>query len=200
MASYCLQRLFPCAGARAPDLLLVDFAVNDWMGTDDVVGFEPAINIERLIREVLLYLPGTAVMLTHFSQSIINAMQSAEHLYKAPALHYHVPEVSSRRHFADWLWQTSDYPQFDPVYHRLLVPGERLLSDHWPLPTPATRKAVHPVYLSHMGASSVYGVKSATISGPGHLARKGGALGVWFLHTTQSLQTSCPWAVVASSW
>ena len=82
MASYCMDRLVPpCDEHNAeeacavPDLLLIDYSVNDFMSGNDVTSFSPRINIERLIRHSLTTLPHTAIIVLHFASWQRGAMR-----------------------------------------------------------------------------------------------------------------------------
>ena len=135
MASFCLDRLLPCAASRSPDLLLIEFSVNDYLPDDDTSSFDPAVNIERLVRQVLQNFSHTAVIFTHFAFAPFLAMNNAEPMYAKVASLYHVPEISFRRWSADFLYQREHYA---PTEGWVQTPDSklRLLPNRIPLPIP----------------------------------------------------------------
>ena len=135
MASFCLDRLLPCATSRSPDLLLIEFSVNDYLPDDDTSSFDPAVNMERLVRQVLQNFSHTAVIFTHFAFAPFLAMNNAEPLYAKVASQYHVPEISFRRWSADFLYQREHYA---PTEGWVQTPDSklRLLPNRIPLPIP----------------------------------------------------------------
>ena len=134
MAGYCLKRLVPCASQRSPDLLLADYAVNDWIMSDDTVSGSHSASIERLIRQILLTLPNTAVVLTNFPGSLSLAGQNAEPHYRPSAQLYHVPEISMRRWMEEFLLQPGYQPEHP--WHASYDWARRLLPNNIPLPIP----------------------------------------------------------------
>ena len=135
MASFCLSRLLPCAAIRPPDLLLIDFAVNDRINSDDPSTFSPDVNMERLIRFILRELPHTAVVILNLASNHQGAVMNAEHFYYGTARHYHVPEVSMRQWQIKFLYQ-KEYQAREP-WAKQPEPDLRLLADRLPLPIPS---------------------------------------------------------------
>ena len=135
MASFCIHRLLACARHRPPDLVLVDYSINDWIVGDDAKSDDPSINVERLLRQTLGIVPHAAVMLANFPGSLTTAMVGAEAEYHAAAVHYHVPELSMRRFSEEFLWQRD--VQTEHPWHRTPDPARRLLPDRLALPLPA---------------------------------------------------------------
>ena len=122
LTSFCYRRLVPqCdhhggtfsdADAHSyhdPDLLLVDFAVNDVIEDDPFSASPPAANIERLVRQVLGHTSHTAVVMVYFAMLLTYGLRTGEHIHHPVALHYHLPEVSIRHFALEWLYE----PQYE---------------------------------------------------------------------------------------
>jgi lysophospholipase L1-like esterase len=105
MASFCLDRLLPCVSLRSPDVVLVDYAMNDAMGGQDLTSFDPSTNMERLVRNVLSSLPNAAVILLYFPASHRQQLHNAEAAYADLAARYHVLEISVKQWEEDFLLQ-----------------------------------------------------------------------------------------------
>ena len=134
MAGFCLQRLVPCAKQRSPDLLLIDYAINDSIHGDDTVSGTHGAAMERLIRQILLALPNTAILLTNFPADLTMNNQNAELHYHPPAQLYHVPEISLRRWCEKFLLQPG-YQRQHPWAAQFDL-ARRLLPSTVPLPLP----------------------------------------------------------------
>ena len=111
LTSFCYRRLIPCDDGPAqyyhdPDLLLIDFAVNDVaLDAEPISGSSPTVDIERLLRQVLLHSANTAVVLVYFAAFLTEGLLSGERFHHPVARHYHVPEVSFRDWARDWLYE-----------------------------------------------------------------------------------------------
>ncbi|MCJ1296931.1 hypothetical protein MMC34_008500 [Xylographa carneopallida] len=105
LSSFCYHRLVP--RCSEPDLILVDFAVNDVLTEDDSMSrSSPALNIERLIRQVLGDTASSnspALLMLHFAMQYSERLVSAESLHHPVAAHYHIPEFSIRSFMVEWL-------------------------------------------------------------------------------------------------
>ena len=92
-----------------PDLLLIDFAVNDVIDDDPFSASPPSTNIERLVRQVLGHTTHTAVVMVYFAMLLTYGLRSGEHIHHPISTQYHLPEVSFRKFAMDWLYE----PQYE---------------------------------------------------------------------------------------
>ena len=118
VTSFCYRRLIPqCEFLQGvysdadswsyhdPDLLLVDFAVNDIIDDDPFTASPPAKNIERLVRQVLGHTSHTALVMVYFAVLLSEGLHNGEHIHHAVAERYQLPEVSIRKFSLDWLYE-----------------------------------------------------------------------------------------------
>ncbi len=122
ITSFCYRRLIAQCDYRPathsdvvpywyhdPDIILVDFAVNDIIEDDPFASSPPSTNIERLTRQILGHTSHTAVIMVYFAVIHTAGLVNGEHLHHPVAAHYQVPEVSMRQFAIDWLYE----PMYD---------------------------------------------------------------------------------------
>jgi hypothetical protein len=101
-----------------PDLIVLEFAVNDYQGQDHKVHIDHKTDVffdgfqniascaETVIYKLLTDYPNTAIVFLEFQTAILNR-KTAQLLHLGVAQHYHIPVIS----YADTLW---------PDLHRLI--------------------------------------------------------------------------------
>ena len=121
LASFCYRRLVPCSSQESgkvpryyhdPDLLLVEYSLNDVDSAGSDLGrLHPTVSMERLVRSVLSVSSRTAIIFVYVSRLFRQGLRNGEHLHRAVARHYHIPEVS----FKQWARQQLYEPRFGVV-------------------------------------------------------------------------------------
>jgi hypothetical protein len=123
----------------APDLIILEFAVNDYQGQDHKVhldhktdvffdGFQTlAVCAETVIYKLLTDFPNAAIVFLEFQTAVLNR-KTAQLLHMGVAQHYQIPVVS----YADTMW---------PDFYRLI---DTLKPYNYSLPTdPSTVELIH---------------------------------------------------------
>ena len=145
VASFCYRRLITqcdhpsgvysdadAVSYHDPDLLVIDFSINDLMESDPFATSPPSANIERLIRQVLRHTSHTAVLMLHFSILLSEGLRGGEDVHHPVALHYHLPEISIRHFALEWLYEPMY--QTNGLNHLPELKAQRLVPLHLPLP------------------------------------------------------------------